>query len=123
MTVTDQRFQKIQVGDGLTATDAGDGVVRIDGAGGADGAPGPPGPAGPTGPTGPTGPPGEQTTFTFSQLAPSTTWTIAHLLDRFPSVTVIDSVNVEVFPDIDYGDSDHLTLTFTAATSGKAYLN
>jgi hypothetical protein len=59
------QFNQVQFGDGLTVTDLGAGLVRVDGSGGATGPAGPagppgadstvPGPAGPTGPAGATG--------------------------------------------------------------------
>jgi hypothetical protein len=53
-------FSKIQFGDGLSVTDEGNDVIRVDGGGtgGTAGPPGPQGPAGPTGPAGPAGPAG-----------------------------------------------------------------
>jgi hypothetical protein len=50
-----KKFSKIIWGDGLTITEEGDFVIRVDSAGGATG---PTGPEGPEGPPGPTGPPG-----------------------------------------------------------------
>jgi Collagen triple helix repeat (20 copies) len=52
-------FSKVKWGDGLSVSDEGYGVIRIDGAGGV-GPQGPPGPTGPTGPAGATGPEGPQ---------------------------------------------------------------
>jgi hypothetical protein len=90
---------------------------------GLHGPPGPPGPPGPTGPTGPQGPPGIQTTYTFTQVAPATTWNIQHMLNCFPAVTVVDTGGTEILPDVLYVDANTVTLMFNSATSGKAYLN
>lgn len=63
-------------------------------------------------------------TTTFVQSSASATWNITHNLDKFPSVTVIeDTDNDVVFGDIFYTDSNNLTITFSAAFSGKAFLN
>lgn len=63
-------------------------------------------------------------TTTFVQSSASATWNISHNLDKFPSVTVIeDTDNDVVFGDIFYTDSNNLTITFSAAFSGKAFLN
>ncbi len=51
------------------------------------------------------------------------TWTITHDLGKFPSVSVVDSANTQVVGEVDYIDNNSLTITFTAAFSGKAYLN
>jgi hypothetical protein len=90
---------------------------------GEPGAPGAPGEPGAPGPPGPPGPEGQQTTYTFTQLAPVHLWDIVHNLNRYPSVTVIDSGGSEILPTIIYLDDDHIQLSFDNITSGKAYLN
>ena len=61
--------------------------------------------------------------YIHTQTAPATTWTIQHNLGRYPSVTVVDSGNSEVIPNITYVDQNTVTATFGSATSGKAYVN
>ena len=61
--------------------------------------------------------------FTYTQLSASNTWNITHNLDKFPSVSVVDSGNNVVIGDIQYTNTDELTITFNASFSGKAYLN
>ena len=66
--------------------------------------------------------------YTHTQSAASATWTITHNLNKFPSVTVIDSGDSVVQGEILYNSANQLTLTFyagggTSAFSGKAYLN
>ena len=61
--------------------------------------------------------------YVFIQSAPSATWTITHNLGKFPSVSVVDSGNTTVYGDIDYIDENSLTITFSAAFGGKAYMN
>jgi len=90
---------------------------------GPEGPVGPPGSTGPIGPAGPTGPPGEQLTYTYTQIIPSTSWYIEHNLGRFPAVTVVDSGDSEVIPDLVYLTANQLTINFAFETSGKAYLN
>jgi hypothetical protein len=53
----------------------------------------------------------------------SATWTIAHNLGKFPSVTVKDSAGSIVIGEINYNDNNNITLTFSGAFSGEAYLN
>lgn len=87
------------------------------------GSSGPPGPPGSPGPPGPPGPEGQQTTYTFTQLAPTHLWDIIHNLNRYPSVTVIDSGGSEIIPTIIYVSNNYIQLQFDNVTSGKAYLN
>jgi hypothetical protein len=89
--------------------------------------PGVPGQRGPTGPTGPQGPVGPQGTsggfFTYTPPDARTTWNIAHNLGYNPNVTVSDSVGTEYFGQISYTNSNSLTLTFSQAVYGTAYLS
>lgn len=60
--------------------------------------------------------------FTFTQSTPSTTWVIVHNLNTTPSVTVLDSGGNWVMGQIHYDSLDQVTLTFSAAFGGTAYL-
>ena len=62
-------------------------------------------------------------TFEFTQGVPSTTWNIQHNLNKFPSITVIDTANTVVTGEYTYIDNNNVTLTFSAGFAGKAYLN
>lgn len=62
-------------------------------------------------------------TFIFRQDEAKDTWRIVHNLHRRPSVSVIDSGDSIVYGDVDYISDDELVITFSAAFSGKAYLN
>jgi len=61
--------------------------------------------------------------FVFNQAVPSTVWSITHNLNKFPSVSVVDTAGTQVFTIADYIDTNTLILTFSAAFAGKAYLN
>ena len=61
--------------------------------------------------------------FTFIQATASTTWNITHTLNRFPSVTIVDSSGNVIISDTLYNNENQITLNFTAPFSGKAYLN
>lgn len=61
--------------------------------------------------------------FTYTQLSAASTWNITHNLGKFPSVSVVDSGNNVVIGDIQYTNTNELTITFNASFSGKAYLN
>tara|TARA_R110002167_G_scaffold321122_1_gene526993 strand:+ start:169 stop:423 length:255 start_codon:yes stop_codon:yes gene_type:complete len=67
-------------------------------------------------------------TFTHNQNTTSDTWVITHNLNRFPSVTVIDSGDSIVQGAVVYNSNKQLTITFFSGGSalafqGKAYLN
>lgn len=61
--------------------------------------------------------------FVFTQSVPSNIWVIQHDLNKFCSVTVVDSAKQVCIGDITYNDLNHLTITFSAPFSGQAYLN
>lgn len=62
-------------------------------------------------------------TYTHSQSTASDTWTIQHNLHRKPSVTIVDSSDNIIHANTVYNSETKLTITFSGATSGKAYLN
>lgn len=62
-------------------------------------------------------------TFIYEQTTPSDTWTINHNLNKFPSVTIVDSQGYVIAGDVRYVDSNTIILTFTESVVGKAYLN
>lgn len=61
--------------------------------------------------------------YTHSQLSASATWNVTHGLGKFPSVSVVDSAGTVVIGDITYIDDMSLTISFTAAFAGLAYMN
>jgi hypothetical protein len=62
-------------------------------------------------------------TYIHTQDVPLAVWVITHNLGSFPSVTVVDNLNHVVVGDIVYNSSNTLTITFTSAFAGYAYLN
>lgn len=60
---------------------------------------------------------------TFVQSSSSSSWSITHNLGKKPSVTIVDSADTLLHGQVDYVDNDNLTITLSAPTSGKAYLN
>jgi len=66
---------------------------------------------------------GSDANFVFTQASAANPWSVTHNLGKFPAVSVVDSGNNEIIPDVMYIDANSLTLTFAAATSGKAYMN
>lgn len=61
--------------------------------------------------------------FLFVQAIASDVWEIKHDLNKYPSVTVVDSADSVVIGDVTYVDENNVRLTFSGAFSGKAYLN
>lgn len=66
---------------------------------------------------------GGDKTFTFAQAIASREWTIQHGLNKYPSVTVVDSGDNIVLGDVEYIDLNNCVCRFNAPFSGKAYLN
>ena len=62
-------------------------------------------------------------TTTHTQGSASSTWTVTHNLNKFPSVTIVDSNEEQIIGVVDYQSANTIVLTFSAAISGKAYLN
>lgn len=62
--------------------------------------------------------------YEHSQDSASTTWTVSHYLNKYPSVTVVNSAKEKVCGyNLTYTNKNVLVLSFSAAFSGKAYLN
>ena len=61
--------------------------------------------------------------YTHTQGVSSATWTINHNLGFYPNLTVQDSAGTIYEGEITYTNSDSLTVTFSSAFSGKAYLS
>lgn len=66
---------------------------------------------------------GKAETYTHVQNSASAEWIVEHGLGRHPSVSVVDSGGTIVYGEVTYNDENRLTIAFTAAFSGKAYLN
>ncbi len=62
-------------------------------------------------------------TLVFTQGTASTSWSIAHNMGKFPSVTVVNTAGDEVEADVTFIDANNLSLAFASAFSGSAYLN
>jgi len=61
--------------------------------------------------------------FTYEQQSNSTIWNITHNLGFRPAVTVIDYGQNNIECDINHVNENSLTLTFSDAISGHAYLS
>ncbi len=71
-------------------------------------------------PTGPTG----ALAYRHVQATAAMTWSITHNLSFRPNVAVVDSTGREIWPgDVNYPSDVAVTLTFSAAVGGEAYLS
>lgn len=66
---------------------------------------------------------GDDANYVFTQASASDTWLVTHNLGKFPSVTVIDSGDRVLIPDVIYDDLNNVRVGFAAPTSGKAVFN
>lgn len=61
--------------------------------------------------------------YTHIQRVASDVWTVKHNLNKYPSITVVDSAETVVIGDAEYLDLNTVRLTFIGAFAGKAYFN
>lgn len=61
--------------------------------------------------------------YVHDQNIPSKTWIIEHQLNKFPSVTVVDSAHGVVFADIVYRNNTTIVVDFSTPCTGTVYLN
>lgn len=61
--------------------------------------------------------------YLHTQATPAAVWTVPHNLGIYPSVTVIDSAGSQVIADVSYPSLNTVTITFSAALSGRAALS
>lgn len=73
---------------------------------------------------GPQGIPGASVgALAYTQNTPYAVWAINHNLGIYPTVVIMDSANNQCEGLITYVNTNNLTITFSAAFSGIAYLN
>ena len=58
-----------------------------------------------------------------AQEGASATWNITHNLNKYPAVQIKNSSGVEVIAAVTHTNKNSLTITFSAPTSGTAFLN
>lgn len=61
--------------------------------------------------------------FTYTQSVADKEWHIVHDLQKYPSVSVVDSAGNIVIGDVEYISISKIIVRFSGAFSGKAYLN
>lgn len=65
----------------------------------------------------------EQQEYVHRQTVASATWTIQHNLNKYPSVTIVDSADSVVEGSITYLSTNLIEVTFTSQFVGRAFLN
>jgi hypothetical protein len=61
--------------------------------------------------------------FVHTQASASTTWAVTHNLKFYPNVSIVDSALSHVMGEVTYINENSLTVSFTSAFSGKAFLS
>ena len=61
--------------------------------------------------------------YIHTQHSAADIWTINHNLNKYPSVSVVDSAGSQVICEVRYIDANNLECKFVGALSGVAYLN
>lgn len=62
-------------------------------------------------------------TYIYNQSTASAEWTINHNLNKYPSVTVVDSAGTICEGTVTYIDTNTIVCNFNGSFSGTAYLN
>ncbi len=61
--------------------------------------------------------------YLHDQQTSSASWSVTHNMNKYPSINIVDTSNDIIMGEVRYNSLNQLTITFTAAVSGKAYLN
>lgn len=61
--------------------------------------------------------------YVHEQGIASATWTINHNLNKFPSVSVVDSAGNEIISEVKYIDLNTCIISMNGTFKGKAFLN
>jgi hypothetical protein len=62
-------------------------------------------------------------TYRHLQATPEAVWSVSHFLNKYPSVTVVDSAQTVIEGEVKYLNTNELTIRFSAAFSGEAHIN
>ena len=61
--------------------------------------------------------------YVHTQIAAANNWTIAHNLNKYPAITIVDSGGTVVIGEIEYINLNLVYVKFNGIFSGKAYCN
>lgn len=62
-------------------------------------------------------------TYVHTQTTPASSWSVTHGMNKYPSVTIIDSAGSIVDGEVNFNSLNAVTISFCGAFSGKAYFN
>lgn len=66
---------------------------------------------------------GPDKNYIHNQNSPSSLWIINHNLFKYPSVTIVNELNEEVYGNIEYLSINSIKITFGNPETGKAFIN
>ena len=61
--------------------------------------------------------------YVHDQQNASSSWVVVHNLNKFASVSIVDTANDEIIGDVEYNSLNQVTINFSSQVSGKAYIN
>jgi hypothetical protein len=61
--------------------------------------------------------------YVYPQDIPSASWVVTHNMNKYPSVSVVDSAGSAVVGEVLYDSLNQVTINFSAPFSGKAFFN
>lgn len=61
--------------------------------------------------------------YVHDQQVASNSWVVPHALNKYASVSIVNTANQVIVGEITYNTLNQLTITFTSPISGKAYIN
>ena len=61
--------------------------------------------------------------YVHNQTTASNTWVIEHNLNKYPSVSIMNSANEEVVGEVTYDNTNQVTIKFAGEFKGSATLN
>jgi len=61
--------------------------------------------------------------YVYNRSSSASSWVVNHNLNKYCSVTVMNDSGDLVIGDVHYNSLNQVTITFTAAFSGKAFFN
>ena len=62
-------------------------------------------------------------TFTHEQTLPSSLWTVAHNLGKYPAVTVADNLREPLLADVSYPSLNTVQVAFSSARAGFVFFS
>ena len=62
-------------------------------------------------------------TYEFTQTNPASTWQITHNLNKYPSVTILDSNKERIYAPVNFTNKNSLSIDFSEPVAGTAIMN